>query len=73
MQVIVNLDDDEFWRFATECNNAVWYAPAVRGIVREQRDAQYMEKGGGGPAGGGSVIRTIHASIELVSFTPGKP
>lgn len=73
MQVIVNLDDDEFWRFATECNNAVWYAPALRGIVRENRDAQYLEKGGGGPAGGGSIIRTIHLSMELVSFTPGRP
>ena len=71
MQVIMRLDDDEFWRFATECNYAVWYAPAVRGTVREERDAQYREKGGDDMSGG-AVIRTQHAVMELVSFTPGR-
>jgi hypothetical protein len=70
MQVIMRLDDDEFWRYATECNYAVWYAPAVRGVVREEKDAQYREKGSGAAVGG--VIRTQHAVLELISFTPGK-
>ena len=71
MQVIMRLDDDEFWRFATECNYAVWYAPAVRGVVREERDAQYHEKGGDDRSGG-SIIRTQHGVLELISFTPGR-
>jgi len=70
MQVIMRLDDDEFWRYATECNYAVWYAPAVRGVVREEKDAQYREKGSGTEVGG--VIRTQHGVLELISFTPGK-
>jgi hypothetical protein len=71
MQVIMRLDDDEFWRFATDCKYAVWYAPAVRGAVREEKDAQYIEKGGDAAFGAG-VIRTQHAVLELISFTPGK-
>jgi hypothetical protein len=71
MQVIMRLDDGEFWRFATNCNYAIWYAPAVRGTVREERDAQYLEMGG--DTGTGGVIRTQHGVLELISFTPGKP
>ncbi len=70
MFVLMRLDDEEFWRWATECNYAEWYAPAVRGIVREQMDAQYLDKSGDN-ASGGATIRTQHAVMELVSFTPG--
>jgi hypothetical protein len=70
MQVIMRLDDEEFWRFATECNNAVWYAPAIGGTVREELNAQYLERGGDGPLSG-ALIRTQRAVLELVSFTPG--
>ena len=64
------LDDETFWRYATTCNYAVWYAPAVRGVVREERRAQYVEKGTDN-AGGAGTIRTQYGTVELVSFTPG--
>ena len=70
MQVIMRLDDDTFWREATECNYTVWYAPAAGGAVREQKSAQYREKDGG--LDGGAVIRTEYTMLDLVSFTPGK-
>jgi hypothetical protein len=66
----MRLDDEEFWRDPTTCSYVVWYAPVVRGAVRENRDAQYMEKGGDMDAK--SVVRTLHAVLELVSFTPGR-
>lgn len=69
MTVIMRLDDEEFWRRSTECSYTVWYAPAVRGIVRELKDAQYLEKGD--PMDGMSAIRTQHAELELVRFVPG--
>ena len=69
MHVVMWLDDEEFWRFATQCNYTVWYAPAVRGVVREERRAEYQEKGG--DFDNGSKIRTQNAVIELLSFTPG--
>jgi hypothetical protein len=71
MQVIMRLDDDEFWRYATECNYLVWYAPEVRGVVREEKNAQYLEKGGGSGSGG-SVIRTQNTVLTLISFVAGK-
>ena len=69
MHVMMHLDDEEFWRFATECNYTVWYAPAVRGVVREEKRAQYLQKDGDHDSGG--LIRTQNAVAELLSFTPG--
>jgi hypothetical protein len=70
MLILTRLDDDEFWRTATECNYDLWYAPAARAMVRETKEAQYREKG---DWDGGIAIRSQHATLELVSFTPGKP
>ena len=69
LTVIMRLDDDEFWRFPTQCTYAVWYAPAVRGVVREDKEAQYLEKGDA--MDGTAAIRSQHATVELVRFTPG--
>jgi len=69
LRVLTRLDDDEFWRWPTESNYLIAYAPAVRGIVREDKEAQYREKGS--PADGITAIRSQHAVLELVSFTPG--
>ena len=69
MHVVMWLDDETFWRYPTECNYIVWYAPAVRGVVREIKQAQYQEKSG--DLDSGSRIRTQNAVVELVSFTPG--
>jgi hypothetical protein len=71
LRVVMTLDDEEFWRYATRCNYLVWYAPAVRGIVKEARDAQYLERGG--DMDSAAPIRSQHAVLELVSFTPGAP
>ncbi len=66
---IVHLDDGEFWRSKTTRRDSVRYAPEVKGVVKEVRDAEYIEL----PAGpDGSTIRTEYTTTELVSFTPGK-
>ena len=39
------LDDSTPFRYATNCNFSYWYSPAVRGTVREQRWAQYIQIG----------------------------
>jgi hypothetical protein len=69
MHVAIWLDDETFWRWPTECNYTVWYAPAVRGVVREMKQAQYQEKSGG--LDSAAKIRTQNTLVELVSFTPG--
>jgi hypothetical protein len=70
MQVVMRLDDETFWRWATTCNYVVWYAPAAHAVVREERRAQYAERDGG--LDGGALMRTQYGSLQLVSFTPGR-
>ncbi len=70
LEILTRLDDDEFWRYATECNYVLWYAPAARAMVRETKQAQYREKG---DWDGGIAIRTQYSVLELISFTPGAP
>jgi hypothetical protein len=66
---IVQFDDDEFWRSKTTRRDSVRYAPEVKGVVREVRDAEYVETSSGpDPA----TIRTEYTTTELVSFTPGR-
>ncbi|HZQ62112.1 MAG TPA: hypothetical protein VFC24_12225 [Casimicrobiaceae bacterium] len=68
VEVVMHLDDAEFWRTNTDCTYRIWYAPAVKAMVREEKEAQYIEKSGrDSPA-----IRSQSALLELLSFTPGK-
>jgi hypothetical protein len=66
---IVQLDDEQFWRSATTRRDSVRYAPEVKGVVREVRDAEYFELHGGPDS---ATIRTEYTTTELVSFMPGK-
>ncbi len=70
LNVLIRLDDDDFWRYATECNYVLWYAPAARAVVRETKQAQYREKG---DWDGGIAIRTQYTMLELMAFSQGKP
>ena len=67
LHVVMRLDDGEFWRWPTTCDDLVWYAPAVRALVRAKRDAGYVERGG--PDVGS--VWTQHAVLELREFRPG--
>jgi hypothetical protein len=68
VDTLMVLDDATPFRDATNCNFSYWYAPAVRGTVRERRSAQYMAIG---ELQGMTPV--LAASYELASFTPGKP
>lgn len=62
----VQLDDAEFWRTRTSRRDAVWYAPAAKAPVREEREAEYTEKDSRN-----APIRTESTRLELLSFQPG--
>jgi hypothetical protein len=68
MRIILTMDDETFWRWPTEGNFLVWYAPAVGASVREEKRSHYREKGGLDVA----FVPGQNATLELVSFTPGK-
>ena len=69
MRVLMRLDDEEFWRYPTTCNYLLYYAPAVGAIVRAEKDAEYLEKGGGDARGGTGPVRSQHAVLQLTSYT----
>jgi len=65
MRIFMQLDDETFWRYPTQCNYLVWYAPAVGGMVREEQRSYYREKEG---IDSGTVPGQ-NATIELVAYT----
>ena len=69
LNVVMHLDDGEFWRWPTDCTYTVWYAPAVKAAVREVRRADYLEKGSGKDSA--ARLPSQNAVIELVSFSAG--
>lgn len=69
MRVIMQMDDETFWRFPTECNYLIWYAPAVGASVREHKTSQWRDKGGQDASG---FHPGQNANVELVSFTRGR-
>jgi hypothetical protein len=71
LEVLMRLDDETFWRWPTTCNYQVWYAPAAHAVVRQDRNAQYVEKSSDAHGGAGT-IRTQYGMLQLVSFTPGR-
>lgn len=68
MNVIMSLDDETFWRYPTECNYIVWYAPAIGASVREERRSQWRDKGGQDAV---AYHPGQNEVIELVSFSRG--
>jgi hypothetical protein len=70
MHVSMWLDDETFYRFPTSCSYLVQYSPAVRAMVHEEKECQYWEKS---LSNAGGPIRSQHAQVDLVSFTPGAP
>jgi hypothetical protein len=71
LRVLMRLDDGEFWREPTTCNYLLLYAPAVGATVREEKNAEYREKGD--QRDGIGAIPAQHAVLELVSYARGTP
>ncbi len=69
LRVIMQLDDETFWRWPTQCEYVLWYAPEVGATVREAKRSSYRDKGGDDPA---SYHPGQNAMLRLVSFTRGK-
>ena len=67
MRIFMRVDDATTWRYATQCNYLVWYAPEVGAMVREEQRSYYREKEGME----GVTVPGQYAVIELVSYTSG--
>lgn len=66
IRVRVSVREDELhaWRLPSTARSVTWYSPDVRGIVREESDAQYIEHNANG-----TKLHTHHLLLELVAFT----
>jgi hypothetical protein len=69
MRVLMQLDDETFWRYATQCNYLVWYSPAVGAVVHEHKESQWRDKGGQDAVG---YHPGQYTDIDLVSYTRGR-
>jgi len=68
MRVLMQLDDATFWRYGTDCDYLVWYAPSVGAMVKEEKRSSYREKEGME----GITVPGQHATVELISFSRGR-
>ena len=64
----MQLDDATFWRYGTDCDYLVWYAPSVGAMVKEEKRSSYREKEGME----GITVPGQHATVELISFSRGR-
>jgi hypothetical protein len=65
---VLDLDDGQPWRTRTTRRDQIWYAPEVKGAVREAREATYAEPGDSGA----TQVYTERTVTELVAFRPGR-
>lgn len=66
MRIFMQLDDETFWRYPTQCNYLLWYAPAVGNWVRQEQRSYYRNK----DINTGGAVPGQNATIELVSYQP---
>ena len=65
MRTIMSVDDNNPFRYPTECNYETWWAPEVGAKVRETKYATYRERGDME----GISIRAQNTTIELASYS----
>ena len=68
MRTIMSVDDNNPFRFPTDCNYETWWAPEVGAKVRETKYATYRERG---DSMDGVTIRAQNTTIELASYSRG--
>lgn len=68
LEVLMRLDDGELWRWPTDCLYTVWYAPAVKGVVKESRRATYVERRSDVTNG---LLPAQNATVELLRYSAG--
>jgi hypothetical protein len=69
LSVIMQLDDETPFRWPTECSYLVWYAPAVKAVVREERRATWREKTSSLDA---MTVTAQSEVVELVAHVPAR-
>jgi|SoiMethySBSTD1v2_1073268.scaffolds.fasta_scaffold612192_2 hypothetical protein len=66
MRTLMSVDDNNPFRFPTNCNYETWWSESVGAKVRETKYATYIERGDGPEA---VAIRAQNTTIELASYS----
>ena len=69
MRTLMSVDDNNPFRWPTQCNYVTWWAEAPGNIVRMTKYATYRERGDSLDA---VTIRAQNTLIELASFSRGR-
>jgi hypothetical protein len=67
LRYFLRLDDETFWRYPTECDYYVWYAPELGVMVRAEKRSRWVEKG----RTSATANFGQRAIYQLVSFSRG--
>jgi hypothetical protein len=68
VRVLMQLNLNDPFRFPTQCNYLLWWAPAAGATVHETREATYRERG---DARSAIEIRAQNMVLELTSYRRG--
>jgi hypothetical protein len=68
MRVLMQLNLNDPFRYPTQCNYEIWWAPAAGATVRETKYATYKEKG---DARSAVEFRAQNTVLELASYRRG--
>lgn len=66
MRTLMSVDDNNPFRWPTQCNYVTWWAEAAGNVVRMTKYATYRERGDGMEA---AEIRAQNTTIELASYS----
>jgi hypothetical protein len=66
MRTLMGVDDNNPFRWPTQCNYVTWWAEAPGNVVRMTKYAEYLERGDGINA---VKIRAQNTTIELASYS----
>lgn len=69
MRIFMAVDDNNPFRFPTNCTYQLWWAAEAGAMVRMTKYATYIERGDGRDA---VAIRAQNLTMELASFTYGE-
>ncbi|MEO8506889.1 MAG: hypothetical protein ABI593_04595 [Betaproteobacteria bacterium] len=69
LRILMSVDDNNPFRFPTNCNYVVWWSEQAGAMVRETKYATYRERGDSREA---VEIRAQNTTMELASYTRGR-
>lgn len=69
LRVFMSVDDNDPFRWPTQVNDQLWWSAQAGAMVRQTKEATYLERTGGPDS---AQIRAQHTTIELTDYRYGE-